>query len=142
MPALWRHFLIVETYMALYHQYSAKEISMDVLKEMEASRVVRFENLGVSRQYNNLFVCRIICDPLEALINALCSQTFDSLDDVKALLQARQCPLDITVDKQLVCLSDDKGDVEIYATLLSDDKVKIERDDIDVTTTFTVYLKI
>lgn len=66
--------------MNLYERYASQEISMQELKEIEASGVVHFENQGVSRSNNRLFICVITFTSLHELITDLCAQSFPSTE--------------------------------------------------------------
>ena len=135
--------MITEFY-RIKEAYGSKEITMDDLKDIQASGIVSFENRGISRTNRDCLLCEIRFDRLIELLGTLTAAPFDSPERLKKQIENSGISLSAQSGESdgLIVFADKAARVEVIAQVNGDGRVSVEADDIDAVTSFQVFLRV
>ena len=135
--------MITEFY-RIKEAYGSKEITMDDLKDIQASGIVSFENRGISRTNRDCLLCEIRFDRLIELLGTLTAAPFDSPERLKKQIENSGISLSAQSGESdgLIVFADKAARVEVIAQVNGDGTVSVEADDIDAVTSFQVFLRV
>jgi len=133
---------MIARFMRLEEIYASKEISMDDLKVIQASKLVSFDNQGVSRSNKDCLLCKIRFDKLHDLIHKLTHTKFSSIHAVDRCIKESRLMLIKEYDSDCLSYADEDKHIEIIATIGKDGSVLVDKDDIEAIHTFSVFLRI
>jgi hypothetical protein len=134
----------METFAALYENYASKEIDFEVLKQIEASGLVRFENHGISRSNKNALLCKVYFEPLKKLLKTIVSKRYENAAELESALKSSKILFEkaVDIDKNLIIYTSATEKIEIIADVAPDGSVCVESDGVEACSSFNLYLHV
>lgn len=132
----------MNTFAALYQSYASKEIDFETLKRIEASGIVRLENLGFSRSRKNALHCKVYFEPLEKLLSSIVSKHFSDAAELEKIFGASRFTFLRTEDaeKHLILYTDPNENIEIIADVAPDGSLSVDSEGIEAASMFNLYV--
>jgi len=135
---------MLKRFKKLIDTYASKEITMEDLQTIQKVGFVSFDNTGVSRSKKDCLLCVVKYDKLLKFKNKLLAKELNSYDEYEDFILTSGFGFikDENVSLEYISFQDEEEFFEINVSIDKNGQIEFESEDIDIDTSFNVYLRI
>ncbi|MEA2047099.1 MAG: hypothetical protein U9O64_01480 [Campylobacterota bacterium] len=135
---------MLKKFKELIDTYASKEITMEDLQSIQKVGFVSFNNTGIARSNKDCLLCIVTYDKLFEFKNKLLAKTLNSYDEYEDFILTSGFGFLRDKDVSLECTSfkDEEEFFEIHLSVDKNGQIEFESEDIEIVTSFNVYLRI
>jgi len=135
---------MLKRFKKLIDTYASKEITMEDLQTIQKVNFVSFDNTGVSRSNKDCLLCVVTYDKLLKFKNKLLAKELNSYDEYDDFILTSGFGFikDENISLEYVSFKDEEEFFEINFSVDKNRQIEFDSEDIDIDTSFNVYLRI